>query len=202
MATDSQHFRMTEAEYLAYDRASEYKHEYHNGEVVAMSGGTVNHSTLAGNMFYLLKRELEKNECCQAYASDMRVCIDRKHYVYPDVTVSCRVSDHQVTSDILCFPRLVVEVLSPSTEKIDRGKKFQWYTQHPSIDEYVLISTRIQWVELYRREHGPEGESWNYFSWSAGEEIELESLGLRIAVDELYADLDIRLPEEGWEQES
>lgn len=201
MVADSQRFHMTEAEYLAFDRAGEYKHEYHNGEVVAMSGGTVNHSRLALSMASLLLQGLGKNGSCQVYGSDMRVQIDQKHYVYPDVTVSCEASDQRGDSDILRFPHLVVEVLLPSTEEIDRGKKLQWYTNHPSIDEYLLISTHIQWVELYRREHGPEGYSWHYFSWSAGEEIELESLGLQISVDELYAGLRVRLPEEGWEEE-
>lgn len=196
MAADPQRMYMTEDEYLAFDRASEFKHEYHNGEVVAMSGGTINHSTLAGNMFYLIKEGLGKSGPCRVYNSDVRVLVGKKQYVYPDVTVSYDVSDHQGESDILRSPHLVVEVLSPGTERMDRGQKFQWYTNHPCIEEYVIINTRVQLVELYRREHGTDGYTWRYLSWSAGEEVELACLDLQIAVDDLYAGLRIPLPEE------
>lgn len=203
MALNPLPMRMTEEEYLAFDRASEFKHEYHDGEVVAMSGGTVNHSTLAGNMFYLLKEALGKGWPCRVYNGDMRVQVDRKKYVYPDVTVSCDVSDHRGDSDILRSPHLIVEVLSHWTESDDRGKKFQWYTHHPCVEEYVLVNTRKQLVELYRRERGADGESWRYLTFSAGDEMELASLDIHIAIDELYTSLKIPLPgEETSEQES
>lgn len=202
MAANPQPIYMTEDEYLAFDRASEFKHEYLNGEAVAMSGGTVNHGTLAGNMFYLIKEGLGKGWPYRVYNSDMRVLVERRQYVYPDVTVSCDVSDHRGDSDILRSPHLVVEVLSPSTERMDRGQKFQWYTNHPCIEEYVIVNTCVQMVELYRREQGKDGYSWRYFSWSAGEVIELNCLDLQIPVDELYAGLRIPLPGEDQEESS
>jgi Uma2 family endonuclease len=147
-------------------------------------------------MFYLIKEGLGKSGPCRVYNSDARVKVGKKRYVYPDVTVSCDVSDHRRDNDILHSPHLVVEVLSPSTESIDRVKKLQWYTQHPCIEEYVLVNTRVQRVELYRRKPAGEDYTWHNYCWSAGEEIELDSLDLRIPVDELYADLRIPLPGE------
>jgi len=191
MAANPQKLHMTIEQYLAYDQASEVKNEYIDGEVVAMSGGTIAHSTLALNMAYLLKEQLGKHGPCRVYNSDIRVLVAQKQYVYPDVTVSCDVADYKRDNDILRSPHLVVEVLSPSTEAQDRGRKLYWYQQHPGIQEYVLINTRMQLVEIFRREQREEGESWRYLTYVSGQQIILESLDLHILVDELYADLGI-----------
>ncbi len=178
---------MSVEEYLAYDRASEGKNEYDDGEVVALAGGTIAHNSLAGAMFYLLREQLGHGGPCRVYNSDTRVHVTKKQYVYPDVVVSCDISDHQDDSDILYAPHLIVEVLSPSTELKDRGKKLKWYRSIPSVCEYVLINTRFQLVEVHRR----IDDSWTYLTYGAGEEIELASLDLYIPVAALYAGLHI-----------
>jgi Uma2 family endonuclease len=122
------------------------------------------------------------------YASDMRVQVTKKHYVYPDVVVSCDISDHQGDSDILYSPHLIVEVLSPSTEKKDRGKKLDLYRAHPCVHEYVLVNTRFQLVEVYRC---AENGSWTHHTYGEGSTIELASLDLYVAVDALYEGLRI-----------
>jgi Uma2 family endonuclease len=179
---------MTVEEYLGYDRASDEKHEYYDGEVVPLAGGTTYHNRLTLSMAALLMEELGKKGPCKVYASDMRVQVMKKHYVYPDVVVSCDISDHQGDSDILYSPHLIVEVLSPSTEKKDRGKKLDLYRAHPCLREYVLVNTRFQLVEIYRR---TENGSWTYHTYGDGSTIELASLDLYIAVDALYEGLRI-----------
>jgi Uma2 family endonuclease len=179
---------MTVEEYLGYDRASDEKHEYYDGEVVAMAGGKIAHNSLAGAMYFQLREQLGHRSPCRVYNSDTRVQIAKKSYVYPDVVVSCDISDHQDDNDILCSPRLVVEVLSPSTEKKDRGKKLDLYRAHPCVHEYVLVNTRFQLVEVYRR---AENGSWTYHTYGEGSTRELASLDLYVAVDALYEGLRI-----------
>src|SRR2546429_2595401 len=137
-------------EYLVIDRASpDVKYEYDNGHMYAMSGGTVNHAEIALNLIIALRAHLD-NGPCHAFSSDVRVQVAEKKYYYPDVTVSCNPEDwQQGTHDIICTPRLVVEVLSPSTESFDRGKKFRTYQACSSIEEYVLINTTHHMVETY-----------------------------------------------------
>ncbi len=200
MATNPQYLYMTEEEYLAFDRASEMKHEYWDGDVVAMSGGTAEHNRLGFKMAFLLEGQLGSSYPCRVYTSDMRVSVTKKKYVYPDAVVSCDTADHELRNDIMRSPCLVVEVLSPTTEATDRGKKLIWYQNHPTIQEYVLINTRVQFVEIYRR--GLEGAPWTYQTYREGQTIEIRSLDIAVAFDELYANLRIpRLAEEEEEEE-
>lgn len=189
MAADPQRIQyMSVEEYLAYDRASEVKHEYIDGYLVALAGGTTTHSDIAVTMTVLLREHLGRKGPCRVYGSDMRVLATQKRYFYPDVVVSCEVVDHTKGNDILYYPRLIVEVLSPSTEAKDRGMKFTCYQQRPSLQEYVLVNTRVQRVEVFRRQPGGE---WLYQSYSAGEQVVLSSVNMQFPVAELYAELDI-----------
>lgn len=191
MATNPQYLYMTEEEYLAFDRASEMKHEYWDGDVVALSGGKAEHARLSVRMTVLLELELGTRNPCRVYNSDMRVQIAKRKYVYPDVAISCDVSDHELGNDIMHSPHLVVEVLSPTTEATDRGQKLIWYQNHPTIMEYVLVNTRVQLVEIYRR--GEEGEPWMYQTYREGQTIEFQSLDIEVAFDDLYTNLRIPL---------
>ena len=194
MAAEPQRMRMSVEEYLAFDRASERKHEYWDGEVVAMAGAKAAHIRLTGKMFYLLEERLGSSDPCRAYITDMRVQVDKKRYIYPDVVVSCDVDDHREDNDILSSPHLVVEVLSPSTEAVDRGQKLSWYQSQPSVQEYVLINTRVQLVEVYRRSQ--VDKSWIYVTYGPGSKIVLDSLDISIPVDTLYNGLRIPIPAE------
>jgi len=194
MAANPHRLYMTAEQYVAFDRASEIKYEYLDGEAVAMAGGSINHNRLTGNMFYFLTQELGLKGPCLVYNSDTRVLVAKKQYVYPDVTVSCDVADHQGENDILYSPHIVVEVISPGTEATDRGKKLNWYRSHPTIQEYIIVNTRVQLVEIYRRNQ--DSSFWTYHTYNPGDTIEITSLDIQIALDELYAGIRIPLPTE------
>jgi Uma2 family endonuclease len=193
MAANPQRLYMSPEHYLALDRASDTKYEYLDGEAVALAGGSINHSRLAGNLFFLLTQALGTRGPCITYNSDIRVFVAKRQYVYPDVTVSCDENDHWGEQDTLTSPRLVVEVISPGTEAIDRGRKLNWYRNHPSIQEYMLINTRVQLIEMYSG--GKPGEPWAYQTYSAHETLPLASLDISLAVDDVYAGLRIPLPD-------
>ncbi|MDQ2906352.1 MAG: Uma2 family endonuclease [Chloroflexota bacterium] len=188
MVVDPQRMRMSVDEYLAYDRASEVKHEYGDGEVIALAGGTIAHNDFTVNMVLLLREQLGRRGPCYAYASDLRVLVAKNHYFYPDVVVSCDIADRQEGSDIIRTPHLVVEVLSPSTEAKDRGYKLRCYQQCSSIQEYVLVNTHVQRVDIYRRQ---AGGTWLYQSYGAGQDVMLDSLDIHFPMTALYGGLRI-----------
>ncbi|KYF78408.1 hypothetical protein BE11_35720 [Sorangium cellulosum] len=176
--------RLSPAEYLAFERASEQKHEYANGEIFAMSGCTREHSLLAGN----IQRELGNallERACEVHTSDMRVKITSTgRYVYPDASVVCGdpvFEDAEV--DTLLNPNVIVEVLSDSSEAYDRGDKFAQYRSVPSIIEYVLVSQKEVRIEHFQRQ--PDGR-WLLSILGSGMQLELESIGVVIDVDRVY----------------
>ncbi|MBD2257703.1 Uma2 family endonuclease [Pseudanabaena sp. FACHB-2040] len=141
---------LTPDEYLQLEAQSAIKHEYIDGRVYAMAGASDAHVTIAGNLFALLRSHV-RGTGCRAYISDMKARIEaRNRFYYPDVMVTCDPRD-QETSDYKRFPKLIVEVLSDSTEAFDRGDKFADYQLLESLQEYVLINTRHQRVECFRR---------------------------------------------------
>ena len=144
---------LTPEEYLAFERKATTKHEYLNGQIVAMSGASFAHNFITVNIATHLNIQLMDGECRVA-TSDMRVKVTQTgSYVYPDVVVVCgepRAEDD--TFDTLLNPTLIVEVLSPSTEVYDRGEKFEHYQQIASLKEYILISQDKIRVEHYRRQ--------------------------------------------------
>jgi Uma2 family endonuclease len=148
---NDQPLRMTEAEYLAFADAQEFKYEYANGEVIAMSGGSVRHGILgmsAGTHLSILLGERD----CTVTNSDVRVFIAHKQiYRYPDVTVFCGDPAYREgRTDTLTNPVLLVEVLSPSTAAIDYSEKLAEYTRIPSLQAYVLISQDEPKIEVYQ----------------------------------------------------
>jgi Uma2 family endonuclease len=143
---------MTPQEYLRFERASEIKHEFYNGEVFAMTGASRNHNLISHAVGRHLGNQLA-GRACDVYQSDMRVFIPATGlYTYPDVTVVCGTAQFEDKEfDTLLNPTVIIEVLSPSTEKYDRGKKFEHYRSIPSLREYVLIAqdeARIQRFSL------------------------------------------------------
>lgn len=187
MAVQKEHWISPE-EYLKIDRAStDVKYEYMDGQMYAMSGGTVNHAEIALNLLIALREHLGDGPC-HAFSSDVRAQVAEEKYYYPDVTVSCNPEDwQQGANDIVRTPRLVVEVLSPSTESFDRGRKFRTYQACPSIEEYVLIRTEYQEVEIFNR----QGDIWTYRRFEPGQDIELRSIGLTIPLAALYRRTDV-----------
>jgi Uma2 family endonuclease len=155
MAVASPTARLSEAEYLEIERKAEFKSEFYDGEMFAMSGGTRWHSLISANVGRELGVAL-KGRGCVVFESNMRVKVEATGlYTYPDVSVACeeqRFVDDEV--DTLLNPTLVVEVLSESTEKYDRGQKFQHYQLIASLKEYMLVSQHAARVELFVRESG------------------------------------------------
>ncbi len=176
--------KMSVEEYLQLDRNSEERYEFIDGHAYMLAGGTADHATISANVISLL-RSLIRGSSCRVYTSDMRVCISETRYVYPDASVSCDPRDRG-TVDILRYPRLVIEVLSPSTEAYDRGKKFGYYRTCPTIQEYVLVDSQRPVVEVFRRERN---NFWVYHAFEPGDGVELMSLGVNLFVSAVYEDV-------------
>jgi len=141
---------LTPEDYLQLEAESAVKHEYLDGDIYAMAGANDAHVTIAGNLFALLRSHV-RGSGCRVYIADMKARLEaRNRFFYPDVMVTCDPRD-QATADYKRFPKLVIEVLSDSTEAFDRGDKFADYQTLESLEEYVLINTRHQRVECFRR---------------------------------------------------
>ena len=184
MGEAAQSIRMTPDEYLAFERAAEQKHEYADGKIFAMSGGTREHSLIAGNILAELHGALLERPC-EVHGSDLRIkVVATKRYFYPDVSVVCgnpRFEDD--TRDSLENPRVIVEVLSYSTERYDRGEKFAHYRTIDSLQDYVLASQAEPLIEHYQRR--PDG-TWVYRALGPGERLVLASLDCEVLVDRAY----------------
>ncbi len=180
--------RYTYAEYLAYERDSGLKHEYDDGEILAMAGGSRRHSALAARMVTAL--ELGRKRGCFAFQSDQKVrVLATGRATYPEASMACGEIEGDPADPsgaTITNPTVIVEVLSPSTEHDDRGSKWQHYQLLPSLQEYVLVSQAEPRVERYRRL--PSG-SWEYQDLTAGE-VTL-STGAVIELAKLYDDLPI-----------
>lgn len=182
MATQPHHPSMSIEEYLDLDRrSSETRYEYIDGYVRMLAGGTPDHAKIAANVIGVLYGVLE-GSTCGVYTSDVRVCLSETRYVYPDIAVSCDARD-QEQEEMIQYPCLIVEVLSPSTEAYDRGRKLAYYRQCPSIREYVLVDSQRQTVEVFRRE---KNTFWTYHAFGPGDEVELASLSVRFPLVKLY----------------
>ncbi|QBD83628.1 Uma2 family endonuclease [Ktedonosporobacter rubrisoli] len=169
-------------EYLELERNNQgVRYEYIDGHITMLAGGTLNHATISGNMFSILHSAL-RGRSCRAYTSDARVRLSETRYVYPDVTVTCDARDRG-SIDFIQYPRLVVEVLSPSTCDYDRGSKFTFYRECPTIQEYMLIATDHPAVELFRRE---KNTLWTLFLFALEDSVQVSSLDLSFTVAELY----------------
>ena len=172
---------MSAAEYLDWEPTQEERYEYWDGEVVAMSGGSRNHNRISGNCFKLLDDALI-NRNCEVYIADVKVQVEPgRKYFYPDVVVTCDKSDDD--AQIVQFPCLIIEVLSPSTEAIDRGAKFARYRQFQSLQEYVLVQVDRPKVEVFRRN---ENNQWVLSEYDLDDRLLLESIGVEIAIADLY----------------
>jgi Uma2 family endonuclease len=176
---------ITAEEYLQLEEQSDIKHEYIDGYVYAMAGASDGHVTLAGNLFALLRNHL-RGSGCRVYIADMKARIESKNrYYYPDVMVTCDRRDRE-TLNHKQFPCLIVEVLSNSTEAFDRGDKFIDYQQLDSLQEYVLINTKGQRVECFRRN---EEGCW-VLQYYTSATFQLRSINFEGTIEALYEDVE------------
>lgn len=175
--------RFTKEQYFAIERQAETKSEFHDGQIFAMSGGSPNHARLGGRMHILLDTRLP--EGCEAFNSELRIAIeDLDKYTYADCSVVCG-TPRYINGENLANPLVIVEVLSPSTEAYDRGKKFQAYQLIESLREYILVSQDCRRVEHFSK----QGDgTWNLRTSSGNDgRLVIERLGVTITLAELYA---------------
>lgn len=166
---------LTPEEYISFERKATTKHEYLKGQIIAMSGASRAHSFITGDIFGELREQL-KGQKCEVHSSDMRVRIHSTNsYFYPDVVVACEELNFEDNIfDTLLNPRVVIEVLSPSTETYDRDEKFEFYKQLDSLKEYLLVSQDQVKVEHYTRREA---------EWLRTEYRELDDLVLLSTID-------------------
>ncbi|MBE9202696.1 Uma2 family endonuclease [Synechocystis salina LEGE 06099] len=185
-AVPNQSPKLTPTEYFAWEEQQLHRHEYMNGEVYAMSGGTRNHSRIALKFGALLDNHLS-NGSCQVLNSDCRVkIIETNDYTYPDVSVSCDPRD-KTTDQYITYPCIIVEVLSDSTEAYDRGNKFFRYRQNPQLQDYVLVSSQNIAIDLYRKN---EAGRWEIITYRMGDIVELQSINLSFPIEQVYRGID------------
>lgn len=180
---------ISESDYLTGEPASAIRHEYVAGHVYAMAGAGKAHNTVAGNLFVRIRSHL-RGTPCRSYIADMKVRVVRDQaYYYPDVVVTCSERDTAADApkDYLTEPTLIIEVLSESTESIDRREKMRAYASLDSLREYVLVESRFRQVELYRKL--PAG-GWDQWILSPGEPVRLDSMDLTLDFAEIYEDVE------------
>ncbi len=181
MAQQARTSRLTIDEYLQGELHSEVRNEYVNGEVYAMVGASAAHNIIAGNLFVALHQHLTGGPC-QVFMADMKTLIRslaEERFYYPDVQVCCD-PDDQATY-YRERPRLIIEVLSETTERRDRSDKFYAYRRLESLQEYVLVAQDVVRVEVYRRRTG-----WNLEIYADDDNVRLESVDLTVSVAGVY----------------
>jgi Uma2 family endonuclease len=175
----------TPAEYLALEEKAEFRSEFDDGVIVAMAGGSLNHQQITANLTVFLDLKLRKKKC-RVLASEMKIWVEanRKFY-YPDITVLCeKPKFHKQRNDTIENPKLLVEVLSESTEAKDRGEKFFGFRSLESVEEYVLVSQDKHLVEKFTKQN--DG-SWKYLATIGIEsEVYFESVEETLKLSEIY----------------
>ena len=153
MSTDAKKL-ITDTEYLQQERLAETKSEFYQGQITATAGASAVHNALVGALIGELYAQLKGSDC-QAMPSDLRVKVEATgRYTYPDVTILCGKPVYEDGEmDTLLNPKVIIEVLSPSTEAHDRGKKFGSYRTIPALEEYILVSQDEPKIECFRRQN-------------------------------------------------
>ena len=176
--------KMTLAQFIEWENAQVEKHEFVRGQVMAVEGGRRVHGLVLGNAFASLKQQL-RGTPCRVFAGSMKLAIGNDLF-YPDVFVTCDPADLR-TEQIFHAPKLIIEVLSPSTEGYDRGLKFSHYRALPSLAEYLLVHPDTREASLFRR--GTDG-LFTLHDFSNAPQVELASIGCVLNRDELFEGVD------------
>ena len=172
-------------EYFALERESEERHEYLDGEVFAMGGASWTHGQLGGNLFFALRQRLPAG--CFLQSSDQRVLVSKTGlYTYPDLVALCEPPRFQdaTNPDTLLNPRVIIEILSPSTEAYDRTTKFDHYRTIPSLREYLLVAQDERRVHRYLRQG--ETSRWEFVELTGDEILDIASVGVEVPLSEIY----------------
>jgi Uma2 family endonuclease len=177
--------RYTYREYLALERAANVRHEFLDGEIYAMAGGTPAHAAICANVISQLSAQL-RGHGCQAYSSDLRIRVrDTGLATYPDVTVVCRPAELDPEDrNTITNPTLIVEVLSPSTAAYDRGEKLEHYKRIPALREIVLIAHDERLIEVWSR---GDGNTWSRRE-ARSDTLALTAVPCTLAVEDVFRD--------------
>jgi Uma2 family endonuclease len=178
--------RLSFEEYLKLEERNETRHEFVDGFMFAMAGGTDNHNQIALNISTQARLKARASSC-RAYASDMKVRTPDGTGYYPDVFVTC--DEPNDGSQAKYNPCFIIEVLSPSTEAFDRGEKQLRYRQISSLQAYVLVTQQRKLVEIYRRL--PDG-TWRYETLEERGTLELPCINLTMTLEEVYEDVEFQ----------
>lgn len=180
--------QITPEEYFAWEEKQLEKHELINGQVYAMSGGSVNHSRIAIRFTTMVDTHLDTSSCITGN-SDLRInIVGTNNYIYPDVSVTCDDRD-KTTAQYITYPSLIVEVLSPSTESYDRSGKFRLYRKNPNLQDYLLVSSTSIEMDLY---HKNEAGEWLIINYQEGDTVELKSINLSFPIEQVYRGLELK----------
>ncbi|MBL0264706.1 MAG: Uma2 family endonuclease [Leptospiraceae bacterium] len=183
----------TESEYLELERKADFKSEYYNGEIFAMAGATLIHNKIVSNLIFLFNQFL-KDKPCDVYPSDLRLQVEKSGlYTYPDITIVCgkaELLDNKF--DTLKNPTVLIEVLSDSTEKYDRGQKFSFYREIPSLKEYILVSSKTMKIEKFKR---LEDGNYLYIESNEHQPFPIDSIDMNLNLEDVYNKIDWTLVE-------
>ena len=172
-------------EYLQAEKSSPIKHEYIQGQIYAMAGASDAHVTITANLVALLRNHI-RGTGCRLYVADMKARIESLDiFYYPDIMVTCDSRDTQFEY-FKRYPSLIIEVLSPSTEALDRGDKFSDYQELDTLQEYVLVSQNRQRIDCFRRN---SEERWVLYSYRGNQQLELTSVNFSCSLTDVYEDV-------------
>lgn len=176
----------TEKEYLEFERNSDTKHEYYKGEIFDLAGVSFNHGQIIFNLSGMLFQKLEKN--CRAISSDLKVFIKKNSlYTYPDFSIICGKIDFlDDRNDTITNPKVIIEILSPSTEEYDKNQKFALYKDIPSLEEYILIYQDEVKAECFLKKDNWEKSGYE----SQGVDMKIKSLGIDLSLKEIYEGIE------------
>ena len=181
---------LTPEAYLEFESQSPIKHEYINGQAYAMAGTTDIHNTIALNLATILRSQLRGTDY-RVYFADLKLRIEQRNcFYYPDLLITCDRRDRE-TATYKRFPKLIIEVLSDSTEARDRGDKFNDYQTLETLETYILVNTKTPRVEVFERQ---QTGGWHFRTYTSTEEsFTLKTLNLTIAWADLYEDVNLEL---------
>jgi Uma2 family endonuclease len=187
MTVSKPHAYFTPEDYLELERISPIKHEYIQGQMVAMAGASKAHVIITGNLSALLVNYLRGTGCI-AYATDMKVRLPQLNlFYYPDLAVTCDERDRISNQDFILYPKLILEVLSDSTEAFDRGDKFADYKSIPEFEEYILIHQKQILIERFLRK---SDNLWIPHVYRSNDIVEFSSIEFSAAISTFYENMD------------
>lgn len=180
MSLPREKISLSVAAYLAGERDGAVRHEYVSGQAYAMAGASARHNRIAGNIFARLNDHLDGAEC-EPFISDMKIRVAPDLFYYPDVVVTCDPPGGDPY--FRTAPRLIIEVLSPTTERIDRHEKLAAYQNCPNVEEYALVSQEGMMIEMHRRS---SGGWWTEIYIAPEEACAFASVGLTLRLSDIY----------------